>query len=123
MAFLSVVKLLKGALMYSIVTIVLSSIQLSGLQSQDASKENMTNESILDPACDFVENRSCSHLPAVCVTCEFFQDGLPQCNYNENTTFPCWPLEDVMCEVGSFTSCVYSLTSHNALPINVRWNR
>ena len=94
------VKLLKGVLIYFTSSIVLSSIQLSGSQTEDTLKDNETNESTLDPACmDFIENPSCSRLPAVCVTCDFFQDGLPQCDYNMNTNFSCWPLDDVECEV------------------------
>ena len=93
------VKLVKGALVYFIVTIVLSAIQLSDSQFQDAFVDNVTNDSALHSVC--MENRSCSDLPAVCVTCDFFQDGLPQCNYNANTTFSCWALDDVECNVSS----------------------
>ena len=93
------VKLVKGALVYFIVSIVLSAIQLSYSQSQDALMDNTTNDSTLHPAC--MMNQSCSDLPAVCVMCDFFQDGLPQCDYNTNTTFSCWALDDVECDVGS----------------------
>ena len=85
--------------MYYIGTILLSSIQLTGSQfQQDVSSENDTNET--DPACtNSLETRSCSELPAVCVDCDFFQDGLPQCSYNVNYNFSCWPMPGVVCEV------------------------
>lgn len=92
----SLVKLLQGAVVYLIVTFVLSSIKLSDSQLDC---NNVTNESILHPVC-FKENLICSQLEAVCVTCDFCQDGLPQCVYNKRTNFSCWPQDGVVCEVG-----------------------
>lgn len=96
----SLEKLLKGALVYFIITFILSSINLSDSQFEDTLEDNMTNESTLNPACS-AENLSCSQLEAVCLTCDFFKDGVPDCIYNENGTFSCWPLQGVVCEVGS----------------------
>lgn len=99
---LSCLKLLKGVLIYYTVTIVLSSIQLTDSQFEDSLTDNMTNESTLDPACiNSVQSLNCCELPAVCVECDFFQDGLPQCNYTESTNFNCWALPDVECKVCS----------------------
>ena len=95
---LSFVKLLKATLIYCTVTIVLSAIQLTDSQF-DTSNSNSSNESTLDPACVDTDASQCSSLPAVCVTCDLFEDGLPVCDYDVNTTFSCRPLDDVMCEV------------------------
>ena len=94
----SLVQLLQGAVIYFIVTFVLSSIKLSDSQVEDMLEDNMTNESTLNQVC-FTENLICSQLEAVCVTCDFFEDGLPQCVYNNSTTFSCWPQNGVVCEV------------------------
>lgn len=95
----SLVKLLQGAVIYFIVTFVLSSIDLSDSQFEDGLEDNETNGSTLHPAC-YMENLMCSQLEAACVTCDFFQDGVPQCVYNNSTTFSCWPQNGVVCEVG-----------------------
>ena len=100
MAFFSgfmVFKLLNAALTYFLVTLVLSSIQLSGSQVQDIWSDNTT--------CSFVENETlCDKLPATCLTCDFFgDDGLPDCVYGVNTTFSCWPLDGVECQVDAYT--------------------
>lgn len=94
----SLVKLLQGAVVYLIVTFVLSSIKLSDSQLEGMLEDNVTNESTLHPVC-FKENLVCSQLEAVCVTCHFFH-GLPQCVYNKRTNFSCWPKKGVVCEVG-----------------------
>lgn len=99
MAILSefIVKLLKATLVYCIVTIVLSAIQLTDSQL-DTSNDNSSNESTLDPACIDTEG-NCSSLPPVCIMCNLSQDGLPYCNYTFNTTFSCTPLDNVTCKV------------------------
>ena len=104
MAFLSntsLVRLLRGVLVYYAAAIVLTSIQLSGSQSPETLTTNASNETEIDPSCISVSGpKECVELPAVCITCDFFdQDGLPRCNYNQNATFSCWPLHEAQCEV------------------------
>lgn len=100
MAFLqqfTFVKLVKGTLLYCTMTIVLSAIQMTGSQF-DMLDIDFSNDSTRDLACmDF--DSSCSSLPPVCIMCDLFQDDLPTCDYNVNTTFSCWALDNVTCEV------------------------
>ena len=109
-------KLLKGVLVYYSAAIVLSSIQLSGSLSQEELTTNATNDTIVDPSCISPENPNCSELPAVCVDCDFFdEDGLPECNYNENTTFSCRPLAEAVCKV---CFCIHHIGDHfHILPL------
>lgn len=98
------VAVLRGVLAYYSVALALLSIQSSHSQSQE---DNTTNETVIDPSCTSSENRPCHELPAVCISCDFFDtDGLPKCTYNENTIFNCQPLPEVMCEVCSMFPCI-----------------
>lgn len=94
----------RGVLAYYSVALALLSIHSSHSQSQE---DNTTNETVIDPSCTSFENRPCHELPAVCISCDFFDtDGLPKCTYNENTIFICQPLLDVVCEVCFMFPCV-----------------
>ena len=94
----------RGVLAYYSVALALLSIHSSHSQSQE---DNTTNETVIDPLCTSFENRPCHELPAVCISCDFFDtDGLPKCTYNENTIFICQPLLDVMCEVCFMFPCI-----------------
>ena len=94
------VALLRGTLAFYSVAVVLLAIGLSHSQSQEKPASNTTNDTVIDPSCTSSKNPDCSELPAVCVVCDFFRgDGIPNCTYNENTTFFCQALAEAVCKV------------------------
>jgi hypothetical protein len=94
------VALLRGTLAFYSVAVVLLSIGLSHSHSQEEPASNTTNDTVIDPSCTSSKNPGCSELPAVCVDCDFFgPDGIPNCTYNENTTFFCRALPEAVCKV------------------------
>ena len=97
------VRVLKGALAYLLLSVILATVGLSGSQDQALDlANNETNNTIL--ACQNVDNRTqCEDLPASCVDCDFFdQDDLPDCVYGVDTNFSCWPLDYVACAVSAY---------------------
>ncbi|CAI8027742.1 TM2 domain-containing protein almondex [Geodia barretti] len=94
-----IVALLRGTLAFYSVAVVLLAIGLSHSQSQEKPASNTTNDTVIDPSCTSSKNPDCSELPAVCVVCDFFRgDGIPNCTYNENTTFFCQALAEAVCK-------------------------
>ena len=110
MAFRLCVLALKGSLTYFLVSVVLSSIQLSGSQNEEVGlSDNETNLTNINPACEAVTCvGKCQDLPAACINCDFFgKNDIPDCKYGVSTNFSCWPLDFVECEVSySVATCL-----------------